>query len=269
MIASVKASDGLTMPWAHAALVLILGFAIVGCSAGQSANPSPSSGSSEAASVSVAPSLTGRPPCPAAEGGGTCLGLLSAGTYSTTSLAPSMTYTVPEDGWANWEDRERTFALLAPGESFAGVETDTSDWIGVFRSIGAAVPGCDKEVEAGVVSAQALTDWFTSQPGLVVTEPQPTSIGGLSGLMIDLSLAPSWTETCPFHVPDVPLVNLLRGTGPSQTLSVLVAAGWTTRLYLLDFEDDNVAIYVMDHPGRLSLDDYDAVIRTIQFDVGS
>lgn len=242
---------------------LLVASMLVGCSAPEASTQS-SGGSSVAASVSPAPS--GRPPCPTGpERGGSCLGELPAGTHSTTSFIPSMTYTVPDDGWYNGEDRAGIFVLSAPGESFAGVEADTSEWIGVFRTVGAAAAGCDEEVEAGVVSAQAMTDWFTSQPGLVVTEPQPTSVGGLSGLMIDLSLASGWTETCPLPFPDVPLVNLLMGTGPSEGLGVLVEASWTTRLYLLDFEDDNIAVYVMDHPGRLSLDDYDAVIRTIRF----
>jgi len=227
------------------------------------------SAGTEATAASVAPSSTGRPPpCPYRPGGHTCLGVLSAGTYSTTSFRPSMTYAVPDGGWANVKDRVGVFALMAPGESFAGVEADTSDWIGVFRNVRAAAAGCDEEVEPGVVSAQALTDWFTSQPGIVATEPQPTSVGGLSGFMIDLSLAPDWTGTCPF-IPDIPLVNLLMGTGPSEGLGIVVEATWTTRLYLLDFEDDNIAVYVMDHPGRFSLDDYDAVVRTIQFDLGS
>jgi len=59
------------------------------------------------------------------------------------------------------------------------------------------------------------------------------------------------------------------GTGPSQGLGVLVEAGWTTRLYLLDYQDDNIVAYVMDHPGTLGLDDYDAVVRTIEFDLGN
>jgi hypothetical protein len=251
------------------ALMLTLAFTIVGCTAAPSANPSPTSAGTGEAAASVAPSLTGRPPCPAGTGrGGTCLGVLSAGTYSTTSFTPSITYTVPGGGWSNWEDRAGIFMLLAPGESFAGVEPDTSEWVGVFRSIGATAAGCDEKVEPGVVSAQALTDWFRCQPGLVVTKPQPTSIGGLSGLMIDLSLAPNWTGTCPF-IPDIPLVPLLLGTGPSEGLGVVVEASWKTRLYLLDSDDDNIAIYVMDHPGRFSLKDYDAVIRTMQFELGS
>jgi len=194
--------------------------------------------------------------------------VLSAGTHSTTGFTPPFTYTVPHDGWFNGEDRGGIFVLLAPGESFAGVEPDTSEWIGVFRSVGAAAAGCGEKVEPGVVSAQALTDYFTRQPGLVVTKPQPTSVGGLSGLMIDLSLAPGWTETCPF-IPGIPLVNLLIGTGPSEGLGLVVGGSLTTRLYLLDFGNDNIAIYVIDHPGRFSLEDYDAVVRTIQFDLGS
>lgn len=263
-------TDGLATHLARAVLVLILGFTMVACTAAQSVTPSLTPEASEAAAASAAPSLTGRPPCPYGRGSGTCLGVLSAGTYSTTSFTPSFAYTVPDEGWSNGEDREGIFVLLPPGERFAGVETDTSDWIGLFRSIGPGAPGCDEVVQPGIVSSQALTDWYASQPGLVVTEPQPTSIGGLSGLMIDLSLAPGWTQTCPDPFPaDVPLVNLLMGTGPSEGLGVLVEAGWTTRLYLLDFEDDNVAVYLMDHPGGLGLDDYDAVIRTIQFDLGS
>jgi hypothetical protein len=253
---------------AGAAIILILAITIVGCNDAQSAEPSSASAATEAGAASVAPSLTGRPSCPYRPGGHTCLGVLSAGTYSSTSFRPSMTYAVPDGGWANVKDRVGVFALMAPGESFAGVEADTSDWIGVFRNVRAAAAGCDEEAEPGVVSAQALTDWFTNQPGLVATEPQPTSIGDLSGLMIDLSLAPGWTGTCPF-IPGIPLVNLLMGTGPSEGLGTVVEATWTTRLYLLDFEDDNIAVYVMDHPGGFSLDDYDAVIRTIQFDLGS
>jgi hypothetical protein len=268
VIPSAGATHRLARRGARAALIVILAFTMVGCTAAPSANPSPTSAGTEAA-ASVAPSLTGRPRCPVwpPERGGTCLGVLSAGTYSTTSFTPSITYTVPHDGWANMEDRDGIFVLLAPGESFAGVEADTSDWIGVFRSVGAAAAGCDEKVEPGVVSAQALTDYFARQAGLVVTKPQPTSVGGLSGLMIDLSLAPGWTQTCPF-IPDIPLVNLLIGTGPSE-LGVVVEATWTTRLYLLDFGNENIAIYVMDHPGRFSLEDYDAVVRTIQFDLGS
>jgi hypothetical protein len=250
--------------------MLILSITMVGCAGVSSATPNLTAEGSEAAAASVAPSLAGRPPCPAGpERGGSCLGVLSAGTFSSTTFGPTFTYSVPEGGWSNWEDREGIFVLLPPGESFAGLETDAIDWIGVFRSIGAVSPGCHEHVEPGIVSAQALTDWYTSQPGLVVTEPQRVPIGGLSAVLIDVSLAPGWTETCPAPFPDVPLVNLLMGTGPSEGLGTLVEAGWTTRLYLLDFEDDNIAIYVMDHPEGLGLDDYDAVVRTIQFDVGS
>lgn len=242
---------------------LLLASVLIACSAPAASTRS----SGTVANASFSPAPTGRPPCPyGPERAGTCLGVLSAGTYSSTSFAPPITYTLPDDGWSNGEDRAGIFVLLPPGESFAGVEDGTSEWIGVFRSVGAARPGCDEEVEPGVVSVKDLTRWFARQPGLAVTKPQPISIGGLKGVMIDLSLAPGWTETCPLPFPDVPLVNLLMGTGPSEGLGVLVEGSWTTRLYLLDYEGDNIAIYFVHHPGRFSLQDYDAVVRTIQFD---
>ena len=86
---------------AGAAIILILAITIVGCDSAKSAEAGSMSAGTEATAASVAPSSTGRPPpCPYRPGGGTCLGVLSAGTYSTTSFRPSMTYAVPDGGWA-------------------------------------------------------------------------------------------------------------------------------------------------------------------------
>lgn len=230
-----------------------------------SGGPTPTLAATEQAGASAPTPTRGRE-CPIPERGGTCLGVVSAGTYTTTSFTPMMTYTLPENGWANWEDLRGIVLLLAPGETLAGVEPDTSEFIGVFRSVGAAASGCDELVEPGIGhSARALADWFTSQPGLVVTEPQPTSVGGLRGLMMDVTLAPDWTGRCPY-IPDIPLVPLIYGTGLSEGLGVVVEASWTTRLYVLDYKDDNITVYVEDHPGRLSLDVYNAVVQTFRFE---
>jgi len=262
----------------HRSVWVLLFVMSAGCQAAASAPPSVPLASqnasvSESPSAEAIPSATvstiAPPACPVPFRGGTCLGVLPAGTYGTTTFTPTFAYTVPDGGWANWEDRTWMFLLLAPGESLAGTEPDTSEFVGVFRGVRAAAAGCDEVDAPGVGhSAQALVDWYASQPGLVVTEPQPTSVGGLSGLMIDLDLAPGWTEMCPF-IPDVPMVPLLFGSRYSSSLGLVVQAGITTRLYLLDFDDDNIAVYVADHVGRFSLDEYDAIIQTIQFDLGS
>ncbi len=43
----------------------------------------------------------------------------------------------------------------------------------------------------------AVAAWLADLPGLVVTSPTAVKVGGLSGVMVDLSVAPGWTNTCP------------------------------------------------------------------------
>lgn len=223
-----------------------------------------SGGGSQSAAAS--PSL--RPgACPIPERGGSCLGELTPGTYSTSTFTPAITYTVPDDGWANWEDLPGIFLLLPPGESLDGVDADTSDFIGVYRSIAAAAANCEEVPEPGVgKSAQDLAAWFTSQPGLEVSKPEPTNVGGLTGLVIEVSLMPDWTGTCPF-APAVPLVPLIIGTKTSVGVHHVMQASYATRLYLLDLQGDNIVIEVVDHAGRLGLDNYASVVASMQFRV--
>jgi hypothetical protein len=63
-------------------------------------------------------SITTPPPaehfCPFVDGG-TCLEAIDAGTYTTTTFQPSITYTVP-DGWLNREDLPGNFLLHLDGD---------------------------------------------------------------------------------------------------------------------------------------------------------
>lgn len=43
----------------------------------------------------------------------------------------------------------------------------------------------------------AVAAWLADLPGLVVTSPTAVKVGGLSGVMVDLSVVPGWTNTCP------------------------------------------------------------------------
>lgn len=86
---------------------------------------------------------------------------------------------------------------------------------------------------------------IAAHPGLTVTEPAAVSIGGLTGVMIDISMASDWTGTCPF-LPEVPWVPLLVGSGPSSGLQQGIRASNTTRLYLLDSDKGVVTIEAVD-----------------------
>lgn len=237
---------------------------VTACAAGPEVSATGSARASGTASASARPSATPGT-CNPFEDGGPCLGLLDAGTYTTQVFTPPITYTVT-DGWGNWEDLPGNFLLVPPGQSLEGVNGDTSDFIGLYHGVAAMAADCEEVPEPGMgSSAQAMADWFGSHPGLVVSQPRSVAIGGLPGLVLDLNLSPDWTGTCSYAHAGEPLVPLLIGTGPAG-LGHVLNASFTTRLYLLDLADDNIAIEVVDHPGdEQGLDDYATVVEDIEF----
>ena len=120
----------------------------------------------------------------------------------------------------------------------------------------------EESSEPGVErSSSALARWFSHHPGLVTTDPEPTSVGGLDGMVVDISLRPDSAKTCPYAHAGEALVPLIIGDGPAG-LHHLINASFTTRLYLLDLGSSNVVIEVVDHPGDdLALRDYEGIIR--------
>jgi hypothetical protein len=227
-----------------------------------SAVPTPSPSPSPAPS----PRPTTRPMCPF-EGIGTCLGeLRRAGRFSSATFTPPFTYTVGESGWGNWDDWGALYLLVPPGEAPQGVDADTSEFIGVYRGLVPPAENCTGAVGDPPPDAQAMASEIADVPGLSVTDAVPVSIGGLTGVMVDISLAPDWLGTCDFR-PDVPLVSLLIGTGPSDGLHHVIQADFDVRLYLLDSEEGVVTFEVVDHEGRLDLDGFDEVVRSFAFDL--
>ena len=266
MIPPVMATHCLAGHGARAALMVILAFAIVGCTAAPSANPSPTSAETEAA-TSIAPSPTGRPRCPVwpPERGGTCLGVLSAGTHSTTGFTPPFTYTVPAGGWSNFEDRDGFFLLVPHGFTLAGVDAGGSDYIGIYTSVAAANTSCADSEQPGVAhTAAALAAEFANRPGLTTTTPTPVSVGGLQGLVLDIRLAEGWTQTC-FYSGGNPVVPLIRGVGNTSGLDTPIGPGFMMRLYLADHSGTTLAIELGDNSGGTHLDAYSAIVDQLHF----
>jgi hypothetical protein len=110
------------------------------------------------------------------------------------------------------------------------------------------------------------SDWYTSHLGLVTTEPEPTSVGGLTGVVIDVSLDPSWTKGCAWSGGQ-PSVGIIIGAGPSRLTHALSPSRPEERVYLLEFEDGNVTIEI--GPEGTPLDAYlevvTPIIESIQF----
>ena len=200
----------------------------------------------DGAALDAPPSAVDR--CPF-DDGGTCLGAIPAGTYTTATFQPSITYTVP-GGWVNGED--------LPGNFLLQLEGDTR-YLGIYRDATAPLESAEAPAPGVGTSVEAWSDWLTAHPGLVTTEPQPVTVGGLDGVYLDIGLDPDWTVTCPYSEGQ-PVVPFIIGGGISS-LHHVILPGFEERLYLLDYNDGNVAIEI--GPEGTSLPEYLELVEPI------
>ena len=266
--------------WSMALAMLVMaGFGSDACSSGSSVSTSGAdatssraptlSQASESAPGSSASSPT-TPPCPNDEGGD-CIGPLTAGrSYTTSVFAPAITYSVPTKGWSNFEDLPGNFLLVPPGSDLAGVNRETSDYIGVFQSVQPSVfsnlPSCDTALVPGISTPRAMVAWLQRQSSLAVTRPSPVTLSGLHGLMIDISPKPGKKlPTCQVEGHTFHDYLVLSGVAPSS-FDHGAHAGMTMRLYLLAYHDKILAVELDDvakAPGNLA--SLSAVAEQIHF----
>jgi len=228
-------------------LVILIGLG--GCAGG--ASPSDATGTSAeqpelTASAEPSASVASGFECP--PHGGQCLGPIVAGTYTTVTFEPPITYTVP-DGWTNGEDLPGNFLLQL---------VDDPRYLGIYRDVAAPLECEEAPDTSAEPTVEGLTSWLTEHPGLVTTEPEAVTVGGLDGVFIDISLDLAWSMTCPFS--DDPVVPFIIGGGLSS-LHHVILPGFEERLYLLDFEGGNIAIEV--GPEGDSLEEYLAEVMPI------
>jgi hypothetical protein len=202
-----------------------------------------------------------RPACPNPHGG-QCLGPLETGTYTTVSFSPAITYTVPA-GWTNGED--------LPGNFLLQLEDDIR-YIGIYRDANAPYK-CEEYPDPDV--SQKVSDytrWLRRHPLLRVTKPIPVSLGGLHGVVMEISKAPGTEgEGCTYEegaiTGAVPFI--VGGRGPAS-LHHVIMDGWKERLYLLRYKRGNVAIEV--GPEGASLAKYlrkvTPILRSLRFEKG-
>lgn len=252
------------------ALCAALSVALAACSGTSSlATSPPLATASPPASASVSPApaaptptsqatASARPSCPN-PGGGTCLGVLAAGTYTTATLDPTTTFTTPVDGWANYEDQLGNFLLVPPGFDRAGVDAGTSDYLGIYTSL-APIASCDGS-PATVKGAAAMAAFLRRQPALATTPAKEVLVGGLSGLSLDVRLATGWKHSCSGNGPDS---GVITGLSPS-TFEHGVGGRLAVRLYLLDSADHVVGIEIDDVSGGGRLAGYDRVVKSLKF----
>lgn len=245
------------------ALVLI-SIALAGCGSDETNK------SGQATSVVTAPAgdgnrqtggATQKRPCPNPHGG-RCLGPLDPGTYTTQSFSPAITYTVSA-GWTNGEDLNGNFLL--------GLADDMR-YIGIYRDANAPYK-CEEHPDADVgQSVRDYTRWLRSNTLLHVTKPRPVSVGGLNGVVMDISKARGAEgKGCTFDTLEGNVPFIIGGRGPASLHHVITdAPGWKERFYLLRYRHGNVAIEIS--PEGDSLNEYmqkvTPLLRALRFGKG-
>jgi hypothetical protein len=184
---------------------------------------------------------------------------LPAGTYTSKAFLPALTYTLPA-GWDSPADAGDFFQLRPAGSQLAGIY--------LFREPQAASqdPSCPQTAVPGVgTSPKELAVWMRTLPGLVVSDPVPVTIGGLTGVSVDIGIADGWTASCPFAngVSTVPLF-----VGVQNDFRWVIAGSEQLRMALLDSPQGTVVVDVDAFDGGLIdalLTEADPIVKSMVF----
>jgi hypothetical protein len=243
-------------------LVLAIALALSACSAAPSGSPSAAEPSEVPPTQSLQPS---EPECPYPDGD-LCGGPLAAGgPYKTHLFVPVFSYYVGE-GWDNIVDNPSEYLLMRIGPD--GQPSQTGIYI--FRNVAIQAATCEDKPEPGVGRTPAeMAAYLSNHAGLITTEPEAVNIGGLNGVFIEVTLAPSWTQTCHYSEGQ-PNVPLFWGSDADSGLEWSVGPGAKSRFYILSMPGGgNILIDIAAYPDS----EFDAlreaaipVIESITFD---
>ncbi len=232
----------------------LLAVLVTACGSASAASTGPADSNAKAQAGGAQPA----PACPNPHGG-TCLGPLPAGTFTTTTFSPAITYTVPT-GWTNGEDLPGNFLLQLAGDA---------RYVGIYRDANAPYK-CEEHPDPDVGQSVAdYTRWLRRHPLLHVTKPRPVTVGGLHGVVMDISKAPGTKgKGCTFGENTGAVAFIVGGRGPASLHHVILdEPGFKERLYLLRYKRGNVAIEV--GPEGTSLDAYlrevTPIIQSLRF----
>lgn len=194
-----------------------------------------------------------------------CLGDLSEpGTFVSQYVAPrlpydgswrpdwgALTYTVPA-GWANSADWPNHFTLT-PSQAYAkeGPDgpADNISEIDVFRlpvAIGQDAGCTSPALPAVPATVDGLIGYLRGLKSVVATAPKGITIDGYTGQWVDVTMAPTWTKTCPDVPGGAPLAIMLGNGGPvgADTYSQGVMGSERERVIVLDVGGQVVAIVI-------------------------
>jgi hypothetical protein len=154
---------------------------------------------------------------------------LDPGTYQSENFLIPISVTVPA-GWEIFEDE--------PGHFGLDVVAHPEPPVLIIRDVAASALGCVEAADDGVgTSAAVIAETLANRDGIVASEPEPVSIGGLDGVVVDVALDPSWTQGCPFSDGEPTVSTLIGNAGASAEFFWGVMADSSQRIYLLDVDE--------------------------------
>ncbi|HEX6954135.1 MAG TPA: hypothetical protein VF156_04570 [Agromyces sp.] len=237
--------------------------ALVALTAGCSSSASDAAAGPPASVAPSEPSSSDAPRCPNSHGG-SCLGLLDAGEYRTTTFDPETTYTVP-DGWMNMEDLPGNFQLYREDDAAGQTTARGGSYLGIYTNVHAAAIDCREawQEEVGHTPTD-LVAWYQSVPGLIVSEPEPVTVGGLDGLQLDVELEPG-DDTCDYGgnlgIP------LFIGDGVSEVHHAILEE-MDIRLVLLAWGDGNLTLEITNVREQHSAEEFRSQVQSIVDSLG-
>lgn len=180
------------------------------------------------------------------------------------SVMSGYSYVVP----AGWSSRGNALGRPNdPGSMLITLEVDVAPH--------SQAPNCPDAVEPGVGSTPAdLATWLQGLPGLVTTTPTPVTIGGHSGLLMDVSVAPAWRLDCQQDPPGAPARVVYTFTdrvdAPVKVTNGNVLEGDThSRYILLEFGAAHTLLIEISAPDEASWNDLVQaampIVETFQF----
>jgi hypothetical protein len=163
------------------------------------------------------------------------------GGGSTAQLA----FTVPA-AWKAIDERDGSLMLSAPVSDNATIRA--------LSNVSASAATCNENRSADGVgrTSAAMAAWLTTVPGLVVSPPTTATIGGLSGVMVDVSVVPGWPPTCaPLGIYTFSFWGSDEG-GWSDRLALNGSA--MARYVLLDRGDGSTLVIAVEAPDKATWD---------------
>ncbi len=173
-------------------------------------------------------------------------------------------------GLAQLEDTPGNFLLVPPGNDLPGVNAGTSDFIGTYTSVAPArltdPKGCIIQTVPGDWTPAKMAAYYRQRPNLTTSRPVRITIGGLTGVMLDMRTKPgSKLDVCTVEGQRLALAGEFNGLAPSS-LQHAVIPGMTMRMIMLNSAGNVLLVEIDDIDNApLALPALTAVARQMRF----